>query len=30
MLVELQLLTVATSVPNFTLPLPCVGPKFDR
>src|SRR4029077_10491812 len=28
MLVELQLLTVATSVPNFTLPLPCVGPKL--
>ena len=28
MLVELQLATVATSVPNFTLPLPCVGPKL--
>src|ERR1700720_3074458 len=27
MLVELQLVKVATSVPNFTLPFPCVGPR---
>src|SRR5438270_4955132 len=29
MLVELQLETVAASVPNLTPPLPCVEPKFD-
>ena len=27
-LVGLQLLTVAVTVPNLTLPLPCAGPKF--
>ena len=29
MLVGLQLLMVAATVPNFTPPLPCVEPKFD-